>query len=118
MQIIKKLMFQKRTEIIHDEIGWNYRMTNIQAALGLAQLERLDEVIKIKKNIGKKYLELLEFEKVQLPLEKTSYAENVFWVFGLVLDDGLGDNKKIMEKLNKKGIGTGPFFWPMTTNSI
>ncbi len=116
---LRNLCFKKEQRFIHDEIGWNYRMTNIQAALGLAQLERLDEVIKIKKNIGNKYLELLSnLKKVQLPLEKTSYAENVFWVFGLVLDDALGDNKRIMEKLNKRGIGTRPFFWPMNKQPV
>ena len=57
---LRNLCFKKEQRFVHDEIGWNYRMTNIQAALGLAQLERLDEVIEIKKNIGKKYMSFLK----------------------------------------------------------
>jgi len=116
---LRNLCFKKDQRFIHDEIGWNYRMTNIQAALGLAQLERLDENIKKKKKIGKKYLSLLkDLNRVKLPLEKTSFSENIFWVFGMVLDNRFGVNKDIMYKLNKKGIGTRPFFWPMNKQPI
>ena len=111
---LRNLCFKKEKRFVHHEIGWNYRMTNIQAALGLAQLEKLDETINIKKSIGKKYLQLLgNIKEIQLPLEKTSYAENLFWVFGLVLDYESGNNENFMNKLNKEGIGTRPFFWPM-----
>ena len=58
-------------------------MTNIQASLGVAQLERLDELLK-KRWIGKKYNELLkELDGTQLPLPKTNYAENIYWVYVL-----------------------------------
>ena len=49
-----------------------------------------------------------------MPLERTNYAENIYWVYGLVLDKNLMDNAVVfMGKLKKLGIGTRPFFWPM-----
>ena len=90
-------------------------MTNIQAALGLAQIERLDNFINKKRSIGQKYTDLLGgLKNIQLPLERTMYAENIYWVFGLVLDENFSDDAEIfMKKLKKLGIGTRPFFWPM-----
>ncbi len=98
---------------IHYELGWNYRMTNLQAALGLAQLEKIDEHIKKKRWIGKQYMEgLHELTKYKLPLASTDYSENIFWVFGLV-----ADSKELciqtVNKLTEAGIGTRPFFWCM-----
>ena len=100
---------------IHNDIGYNYRLTNIQAAVGLAQTERLDEFIKIKRSIGQKYTAFLkDIENIQLPLQRTDYAENIYWVYGLVLDKKLPDNAEtFMKKLKQLGIGTRPFFWPM-----
>ncbi len=82
-------------------------MTNIQAALGLAQLERLDEFVERKRIMGKKYTQGLRvLNEVQLPLEKTDYAENIYWVFGVVLDDSIGfDAEEAMKMLEEKGIG-------------
>jgi perosamine synthetase len=88
---LRNLCFQPKKRFVHERLGWNYRMTNIQAALGLAQLERLDEFVQIKRSIGKKYSQGLRvLNEVQLPLEKTDYAENIYWVFGLVLNDSIG----------------------------
>ena len=65
--------------------------------------------------MGQKYTELLGgLNNIQLPLEKTMYAKNIYWVYGLVLNDNLSDDAEIfMEKLKKLGVGTRPFFWPM-----
>ena len=57
---LRNLCFQKNKRFIHEELGWNFRMTNIQAALGLAQIERLDEFIKIKRIMGQKYTKILK----------------------------------------------------------
>jgi perosamine synthetase len=96
---------------IHNELGWNYRMTNLQAAIGLAQLEKIDNHILRKREIGEIYnknlKDLLEF---QLPLTKTNYAENIYWVYALVTKS----EKKtidIIKFLEKNNIGTRPFFW-------
>ena len=112
---LRNLCFQSKKRFYHEELGWNFRMTNIQAAIGLAQCERMDEFINKKRSMGKKYTDLLGgLNNLQLPLERTIYAENIYWVFGLVLDDDLPDDAEIfMGKLRKFGIGTRPFFWPM-----
>ena len=112
---LRNLCFQKNKRFIHEELGWNFRMTNMQAALGLAQIERLDEFIKKKRSMGQKYNMLLEgLKNIQLPIKKTSYSENIYWVFGLVLDENILDNAdSIMKKLKTCGVGTRPFFWPI-----
>ena len=90
-------------------------MTNLQAALGVAQLERLDEFVQIKRRMGARYTELLAGTPgLQLPLAHTSYADNIYWVYSMVLDDSVPfDAKEGMARLGKLGIGTRPFFWPM-----
>lgn len=117
---LRNLCFQPKKRFVHERLGWNYRMTNIQAALGLAQLERLDEFVQIKRSIGKKYSQGLRvLNEVQLPLEKTDYAENIYWVFGLVLNDSIGfDAEEAMKMLEEKGIGCRPFFCPMNQQPV
>jgi len=112
---LRNLCFQPGKRFIHEELGWNFRMTNMQAALGLAQIERLDEFVEKKRHMGQRYTALLSgLDNIQLPLNRTDYAENIYWVYGLVLNDQLSDNAEtIMKKLKQFGIGTRPFFWPM-----
>lgn len=112
---LRNLCFQPAKRFVHERLGWNLRMTNLQAALGLAQLERLDEFVARKRAMGARYTELLkELPGVQLPLAKTEYAENIYWVYGVVLDESVGfDAEEAMRRLAKAGIGTRPFFWPM-----
>jgi perosamine synthetase len=100
---------------VHDELGWNFRMTNMQAALGVAQLERLDEFVRIKRRMGDHYTRLLAGATgVRLPLAKTDFAENIYWVYAMVLDDGvLFDAREAMSRLGRLGVGSRPFFWPM-----
>lgn len=112
---LRNLCFQPSRRFVHDRLGWNYRMTNMQAALGVAQLERLDAFVQRKRKMGKLYSELLgNLAGVQLPMSQTDYAQNIFWVFGLVLDESLGlTAEQAMQRLADKGIGTRPFFCPM-----
>lgn len=112
---LRNLCFKPEQRFVHDELGWNFRMTNLQAALGVAQLERLDEFVQRKRHIGHYYSHLLEgVAGIQLPLTHTAYAENIYWVYGVVLDDDLPfDAKAAMNALGKLGIGTRPFFWAM-----
>ncbi|MBX0310967.1 MAG: DegT/DnrJ/EryC1/StrS family aminotransferase, partial [Sulfurihydrogenibium sp.] len=108
--------FDPDRRFIHEEIGWNYRMTNLQAALGIAQLERIQEHINKKRQMGKKYNELLaDLQDIcYLPIPKTDYAENIYWVYTIVLKDNYPKNaKQIMKELRDKGIGTRPFFYPI-----
>jgi perosamine synthetase len=112
---LRNLCFRPEKRFVHDRLGWNLRMTNIQAALGLAQLERLDEFVERKRRMGRYYTELLkDVTGVQLPLPKTKYSENIYWVFGVVLKSEIPFNaEEAMSRLQSKGIGTRPFFWPM-----
>lgn len=112
---LRNLCFQPGKRFVHERLGWNLRMTNMQAALGLAQLERLDEFVGRKRAMGARYNTLLNgLAGVQLPLPRTDYAENIYWVYGLVLDDALAlDAEEAMRRLAAKGIGCRPFFWPM-----
>jgi len=90
-------------------------MTNMQAAVGLAQLERLDAFVVRKRRMGALYTELLkDLPGVKLPLPLTDYAENIYWVYGLMIDESMGlDAEEAMRRLVEKGIGCRPFFYPM-----
>ena len=112
---LRNLCFQPKKRFVHERLGWNLRMTNIQAALGLAQLERLDEFVRLKRAMGKLYTELLSsIVSIQLPLPRTSYADNIYWVYSIVLKDAVPfDAEMAMKKLASKNIGTRPFFWPL-----
>lgn len=112
---LRNLCFKPEQRFVHDELGWNFRMTNLQAALGVAQLERLDEFVGRKRHMGRRYTEhLRKIDGIQLPLPETDYAENIYWVYGLVLEDRVDfDAKEAMRRLAMSGVGTRPFFWPM-----
>jgi perosamine synthetase len=112
---LRNLGFNSSRRFVHEELGWNFRMTNLQAALGLGQIERLDASTAKKRAMGLQYRKLLHHcNRIQLPVERTSYADNVYWVFGLVLSEALPfDATEMMRRLAVKEIGTRPFFWPM-----
>lgn len=112
---LRNLCFQADKRFVHERLGWNLRMTNMQAALGVAQLERLEEFVERKRDMGKRYTEMLTgLEGVQLPVPRTNYAENIYWVYGLVIEESRGmDAETAMRQLAEKGVGTRPFFYPM-----
>jgi perosamine synthetase len=117
---LRNLCFQPQRRFVHERLGWNLRMTNLQAAIGLAQVERLSEFVLRKRAMGRRYSELLAgLPGATLPLACTDYAENIYWVYGLVLDDALGmDAAEAMRRLGEKGIGTRPFFCPMDQQPV
>ncbi len=112
---LRNLCFQAHQRFVHEELGWNLRMTNLQAAVGVAQIERLDEFVVRKRSMGRLYTELLaDIPNIQLPLARTDYAENIYWVYGIVLNDELPFSAQAaMKKLAEHQIGTRPFFWCM-----
>jgi perosamine synthetase len=112
---LRNLCFQPERRFVHEELGWNMRMSSIQAAIGLAQLERLDEFVERKRKMGRLYTQLLcHLTTLQLPLASTDYAENIYWVYGVVLKpEAELQARELMEKLDELGVGTRPFFWPM-----
>ncbi len=113
---IRNLCFQPEARFVHEELGFNYRMTNLQAALGLAQMERMAQFIQKKRAFGAAYDHWLDglsaFEK---PLARTPFADNIYWVYGLVLTDHAltSTAKEAAGLLHQHGVGTRPFFWPM-----
>lgn len=117
---LRNLAFAPGRRFVHHEIGWNYRMTNLQAALGLAQLARVDELLERKRKIGLTYLSLLEnFDALQLPLRSAYGSPNVFWVFGVVVDESTGlDAEAVISRLTVAGIGSRPFFYPLHLQPI
>jgi perosamine synthetase len=117
---LRNLCFKPLQRFVHDELGWNFRMSNLQAAVGLAQLERLDEFVVRKRRMGARYSQLLSgIDKLQLPLQATSFAENIYWVYGVVLMGHSGPTAaEAMSRLKDRGIGTRPFFWPMHEQPI
>lgn len=112
---LRNLCFQQNKRFVHEELGYNFRMTNLQAALGLAQLERLPEFVARKRRMGVRYQEKLkDIEGLEFMAEKTNYAQSIYWVYGVVLQDKVQfDAQEAMMRLGKEGIGTRPFFWPM-----
>jgi perosamine synthetase len=115
---LRNLAFEPNgRRFVHHEIGWNYRMTNLQAALGLAQLEKIDSHIIRKREIGGIYESLIQKVGFEKPLIETTYAKNIYWVYGLLADSELMKNE-IVEYLTLNQIGTRPFFWCMHEQPI
>jgi perosamine synthetase len=104
----------------HNDIGWNYRMTNLQAALGCGQLKNIQKIIKRKREIGDLYYEKLKNNKnLILQKKKTKYSKNIYWVFGILIKDkNKFDRNSVMKKLLKHGIDTRPFFLSMNKQNI
>lgn len=114
LRSLRNLCFTEK-RFVHHELGWNWRMSNVQAALGVAQLERLQDAIAAKIAMGRSYDALLApLHDVRTPMRRTEHSENHYWVYGIVLSRNLPiDAEYVMARLHEKGIGTRPFFWPM-----
>lgn len=108
---LRNLCFQAHRRFYHEELGFNFRLTNLQAALGLAQVERIDEIIARKRWIGQEYnCRLSGIPELQLPVEEP-WARNVYWMYGIVLSEETGmDATAFGHKLKQRGIETRPFF--------
>jgi perosamine synthetase len=112
---LRNLSHSPKRRFFHEELGFNYRLTNLQAALGLAQLERLDAAVGKKRHLGKIYnSHFSQMHELEMPPSKTEYADNIYWVYGMVLSDVVGfDADQMMAKLALLKVGTRPFFWGM-----
>lgn len=109
---LRNLCFIPEKRFVHYELGWNLRMTNLQAALGLAQLERIETFIQKKRWMGELYQQLLGgIDFLQLPLAQTKYSKNIYWVFAIVIKNhAMLDAERAMKRLGELKIGTRPFF--------
>lgn len=101
------------TRFIHDGIGYQYRMTNLQAAIGCAQMEHADEAVKAKIAIARKYNEALAgIQGLTLPPE-LPWAKNVYWVYGILVEEDFGMSRlELQRTLDALGIETRTFFYP------
>lgn len=116
---LKSLAFGDVHKFMHKDIGYNYRMTNLQAALGYAQLEKIETIIENKRRIARFYSgKLSAVSGLQLPVEK-EYARNVYWMYHLALQGSVADKRtEIMERLLEKGIETREGFIPYNMQEI
>jgi perosamine synthetase len=115
--MLKNQGMDPRRKYWHSVIGYNYRMTNIQAALGVAQLSKIDSLLEKRRKIAKLYDKFLSRIDGITPLSEQIWAKNVYWMYSVLIDknkfkpgrDGLA------AKLRVKGIETRPFFHSIHT---
>jgi perosamine synthetase len=111
---LKNLCFGKVNRFNHDDLGWNYRLTNMQASLGLSQLDNIDKIVKKKMSIGKNYYKNLQYNKnLQILPPSNSFSKNIYWVVGIVIKNKKMTAFNLSKKLLHFGIESRPFFWPM-----
>ena len=117
---LRNLFFNSKKRFVHYDLGWIQRFTNIQSALGLAQLEKLKSFIIKKREIGRIYnKELSKIKIFNTPLDKTKYAKNIYWVYGIVLKKNSPINlNNFIKKLKEHRIETRNFFWPLHEQPI
>jgi perosamine synthetase len=116
---LKSLAFGKDNKFMHTAIGYNYRMTNLQAALGCAQLERIEAIIERKRALARFYTaQFCDLPSLQLPVEKP-YARNVYWMYHLVLTGhNQGRRTEVMQRLANLGIETRETFIPCNLQDV
>jgi perosamine synthetase len=111
---LRNLCFRPERRFYHTELGYNCRMTNLQAALGVAQIQRMDQIIARKRWMGAAYTERLAgIAGLQLPVEEP-WARQVYWMYGLLLDESSDyDAVSFARRLHDEGVETRPFFLGM-----
>jgi perosamine synthetase len=111
---LSNLCFQPARRFYHEGMGFNYRLTNLQAAIGLSQIQRMEEIIQKKRTIAAAYTaRLKDIAGLQLPFEE-SWARSVFWMYGIVLSDSISMNAaELAYALRQREIETRPFFLGM-----
>ena len=114
LRSLRNLCFRKERRFYHTELGNNYRLTNIQAAIGVAQIERIEESVQKKRWMAGMYNnQLSDIKGLSLPVERP-WAKNVYWMYGIVIDPAFGiDAAEFARRLAEKGVMTRPFFLGM-----
>lgn len=113
MRLLRDQGFEE-PRFVHRVMGFNYRLTNIQAAIGLAQTEKVDEKVARKREIAHIYTELLRDQAdITLPFQ-APWAKNVYWMYGILIGEGFGVCRdELMRRLREKGVDTRAFFFPI-----
>ncbi len=108
----RNLSFRSEKRFYHTEMGYNFRMTNMQAAIGIAQMDRIEEFVHIKRRLGEYYRNKLSgYKGIKCQVEKP-WAKTVYWMYCIELAKETGlDADSMMKALAKKNIGTRPFFF-------
>ena len=116
----RNLCFDNSRRFVHDDLGWNYRLTNMQAALGLSQLEKLSLIRARKLALAQQYDQALcGYNLLKLPVKSTEYADNDYWVYPLrLLGDLVSFKDDIIASLGRKGVATRPFFYPLNLQPV
>jgi perosamine synthetase len=102
-------------EYIHNEIGYNYRLSNIQAAMGVAQMEQIEGFIAKKQTIARSYeTSFCDLEGISL-MPTHPHTEPTYWLYTILLHQGttLEERKSVIRKLNEQGVGARPLFHPL-----
>jgi perosamine synthetase len=121
-RLVRKLRdhaFSPDRHFWHEHLGFNYRMTNLQAAVGLAQTERLDSMVAARRRLRDNYdARLRSIPGVRLPAE-TPGALNVFWMYAVRIDPAFGVGRdELRLRLAQRGVETRSFFVPMHLQPI
>ncbi len=118
---MRNLSFGSVIRFKHQSVGYNYRLSSLQCALGYKQLDDLYEIIKKRKYIGNSYIEKLkECEEIELPLLKNNYSENIFWVFPIKISKKFRIKriKELRNYLSNNKIQTRDLFYPLPLQPI
>jgi perosamine synthetase len=107
---LRNLCFKPEKKFFHTEIGHNYRLSNIQAAIGVAQIKKIEQFIDRKIEMAKLYHQGLQGLPIQLPIEK-KWAKNIYWMYSLTLNNELPISRtEFSNRMHEKNIQTRPFF--------
>ena len=111
--------FSDERHFWHKYVGFNYRMTNLQAAIGLAQTERLDALVEIRRANAARYTRALsKIPGLTLPIERP-WARNVYWMYGMLVEDAFGISRdELRRRLARRGIETRTFFIPIHVQPV
>jgi perosamine synthetase len=114
MRLLRDHAMSKKKRYWHTMVGYNYRMTNLQAAIGVAQMEQIDKFIEIKRRNAELYNTLLKDVKgITLPAEAKG-CKHVYWMYSILIEKDFGISRdRVIAKLKEHGIDTRPFFHPV-----
>ncbi|MGB2661611.1 MAG: DegT/DnrJ/EryC1/StrS family aminotransferase [Candidatus Omnitrophota bacterium] len=119
LNLLKDLAHSPKKRFLHTDLAFNYRMTNMQAAIGFAQMQRAGRLVEKKRRIARLYKKYLkDIEGIRLPAEMP-WAKNVYWMYSVLVEDDFGISRdELMKRLAKEGVGTRAFFVPMHVQPI
>jgi perosamine synthetase len=116
MRVLRDHGMSKKKKYWHDVIGYNYRMTNLQAAIGLAQLERIEDIHKNRREYEKSYKNFLPANKFTFQNDLEN-RRRITWLVSVLLDDSI-NREEYIHNLKERGIDARPFFYPLSDMKI